>query len=118
VGKILKGVIMEDQEKEKKALHQRGPELGEILQWNREALTGKYRSQVMDLLGLTELEIWTITGCPVDHGLLEALIAVVMEASRRDLKEEILSARIRRLGREAIAIARLVPSLGNLLGDG
>lgn len=86
-----------------------------ILKRNREAFSGKYQKELKELLGLSELEILTVTGTPVDRDILEALIAAVMEASRQEVSAEELVSRIRSLGQIAVSIAKMLPSLAERL---
>lgn len=88
--------------------------LDHILKHNREALDGKYRQEIQELLGLSEIEIHMMTGRRVDRGLHEELISTVMEASRLGLPEDELKTQIMELGEEAVVIARAVPRLALL----
>lgn len=86
-----------------------------ILKRNWEAFSGKYQKELKELLGLSELEILTVTGTPVDRDILEALIAAVMVASRQEVSAEELVSRIRSLGQIAVSIAKMLPSLAERL---
>ncbi|MGD2126293.1 MAG: hypothetical protein PVG99_09450 [Desulfobacteraceae bacterium] len=86
----------------------------ELLRQAPEAYEGKYKAEIQALLGLSTAEITRIRRHPTDPEFLEALIAVVMEASRQNLSEEALKVRIEKLGQEGIQIAKLVPGLARL----
>ena len=80
----------------------------------RNAFEGKYRQEVKDLLGLSEIEIQA-AGLGLDPDIHETLISVVMDASRLNIPEGELKYRIEALGEDAVRIARLVPSLNRFI---
>ena len=81
----------------------------------RLALEGRYSDTYKELRGLSKDEIENITPDTTDQEQYEALLAVVQEATRQNLEQAELVARIRELGSVAISIARMVPSLSNIL---
>lgn len=90
-------------------------ELREILARNREAFKGMYKDEINDLLGISREEIDAITPDTTDLETYDALIAVVKEASRRNLAQAQLKDRIQQLGDVAVKIAGRVPGLSNVL---
>ncbi len=80
-----------------------------------EAFRGQYAEELKGLLGLSEAEIDAISPGTTDLETYDRLIAVVREASRVNLAQADLVARIRGLGDLAVGIARRVPALGALL---
>lgn len=83
----------------------------------REAYRGKYENPIRELLGLSVFELDCMTPGETDLEMYEALLGLVMEASRQSLPEEVLRKKIMRLGQSAIRIARLIPSLARLLPE-
>lgn len=89
-------------------------ELREILRRNRDAFLGAYREEIDGLLGLSRQEIDAITPDATDLETYDALIEVVKDASRRNLAQAQLKARIQELGEVAVGIAGRVPRLAAL----
>ena len=90
-----------------------GNGLDDTLKRGREAFEGKYRQEIKDLLGLSEIEIQT-AGFEIDRDIHEVLISMVMDASRLYISEDELKRRIEALGEDAARIAKLIPSLARL----
>lgn len=90
-----------------------GKGLESALKRGREAFEGKYRQEIKDLLGLSEIEIQA-AGFGIDRDVHEVLISVVMDASRLFISEDELKRRIEALGEDAVCIAKLIPSLSRL----
>lgn len=75
-------------------------------------LRGKYKKELDGLLGISREEIDAITpGRTTDIETYAKLIAVVKEASRRNIAQAELKARIQELGEIALKIAAKVPPL-------
>ena len=91
---------------------QGGTELNTLLKRSRKALEGKYRQEISELLGLSDIEIQMTGG--LDRDVHEILISVVMEASHLGIPEDVLKSRIKKHGEGAVRIAKLVPSLARL----
>jgi hypothetical protein len=91
-------------------------ELKSALTQSRIAFLGRYRDELNALAGLSEADIRSIA--PNDLGALhyDELITVVKEASRANLEQAELRNQIVRLGSIAVALARKVPRLAELLG--
>lgn len=89
-------------------------ELEEILQRNHEAFVGTYANEINELLGLSRAEIDAITPGTADLEVYQALVEVVKEASRRNVAQAELKARIEQLGEVAIKIAKNVTGLAGL----
>ena len=81
----------------------------------RLALEGRHSDAYKELRGLSPEEIDSITPGTTDQEQYEVLLAVVQEATRQNLEQAELVARIRELGGVALAIARKVPSLAAIL---
>lgn len=81
-------------------------ELGEILRKNHEAFVGKYAGEINQLLGLSRAEIDAIVPGTTDLEVYDQLVTVVKEASRRNLSQAELAARIESLGDIAVTIAK------------
>jgi len=81
-------------------------ELREILRKNHEAFVGKYAREIDELLGLSRSEIDAIVPSTTDLEVYDQLVTVVKEASRRNLSQAELKARIETLGDIAITIAK------------
>ncbi|MFN2369804.1 MAG: hypothetical protein ABR506_01475 [Candidatus Krumholzibacteriia bacterium] len=80
-----------------------------------ESFKGRYKDEITALMGLSREEIDAITPDPTDVRVYDALLTVVREASRVNLAQADLKARIIELGEVAVAIARRVPELARLL---
>ncbi|NIR58272.1 MAG: hypothetical protein GWO02_01490 [Gammaproteobacteria bacterium] len=89
--------------------------LREDLEKNRRAFEGKYKAELDELLGLSREEIDRLVPGTTDLATYERLITVVKEASRANVEQAELKARVEELGDIAIRIARHVPSLAALL---
>ena len=80
------------------------------------AFRGKYKDQLNDLMGLSRSEVDAITPGISDLQTYDQLIAVVKDASAKNLRQAELKDRIEKLGELARSIAEKVPSLAALLG--
>jgi len=89
-------------------------ELKEILRRNHDAFVGKYAKEIEELLGLSRAEIDAVIPGTTDLQVYDQLVTVVKEASRRNLSQAELKARIEALGDIAIAIARKTANLASL----
>jgi len=81
-------------------------EFREILRKNHEAFVGKYAKEIDELLGLSRAEIDAIVPGTADLEVYDQLMTIVKEASRRNLSQAELKARIETLGDIAITIAK------------
>lgn len=81
------------------------------LQSNEDAFKGKYRTQLHELLGLSGEEIAEVCPHPTATQEYDNLIAVVREASRKNLSQADLANQIKALGANAVQIAKLVGGL-------
>jgi len=81
-------------------------EFREILRKNHEAFVGKYAKEIDELLGLSRAEIDAIVPGTTDLEVYDQLMTIVKEASRRNLSQAELKARIETLGDIAITIAK------------
>ena len=88
--------------------------LRESLRKNREAFEGAYREEIDSLLGLSREEIDRITPDITDLETYDRLISLVKEASRANIAQAELKARIEELGDIAVKIAKKIPSLAAL----
>ncbi len=89
-------------------------ELTEILRRNHEAFVGRYKGEIDELLGLSREEIDAITPDLTDLEAYDQLVTVVKEASRRNLSQAQLRARIKGLGALAVQIAKKSRALAQL----
>jgi hypothetical protein len=89
-------------------------ELRKIAQEVRAEFEGKYAGQIDELLGLSREEIDAITPDGTDLELYAQLIEVVKDASRRNLSQAELKARIKALGETAVSIAKKVGGLATM----
>lgn len=89
--------------------------LKEKMAENRQAFEGEYKDQINDLMGLSKVEIDSITPDNTDMEIYDQLITVVKEASRVNLSQAQLKKRIEELGEIALRIAEKVPSLSALV---
>ena len=90
--------------------------LGDAIAAADEAFNGTYKTEIEGLLGLSKAEIDAITpNDTTDLATYERLMAVVREASRKNVSQALLVSRIEALGDVAKSIARKVPSLAALL---
>jgi hypothetical protein len=85
------------------------------LDYADQSFRGKYREEMDALMGMSREEIEAITPDVTDLRVYDALITVVKEASRVNLAQADLRARIEELGEVAVAIARKVPGLAGVL---
>lgn len=90
-------------------------ELQAIIRKNRQAFEGEYGEQVQELLALSRDDIDKITPDGTDLAVYDQLIEVVKEASRKNLSQAQLRARIRELGDIATRIAKKVSGLASLV---
>jgi hypothetical protein len=90
-------------------------ELRAIVRKNRIAFEGDYADEIDELLGLSREEINAITPDGTDLATYDQLIEVVKDASRKNLSQAQLKARVKELGEVAVAIARKVGTLAALL---
>lgn len=90
-------------------------DLKAIIKKNNEAFRGEFDEEIKGLLGLSRAEIDAITPDVTDLATYAALIEVVKEASRKNVSQAELKARIGQLGDVAVEIAKKVPSLAKLL---
>jgi hypothetical protein len=81
------------------------------LHFNQDAFKGTYRVHLHELLGLSDEEI--AEACPDVRAVQDfnTLIAVVSEASRKNLSHADLANQIKSLGANAVNIAKLVGGL-------
>lgn len=86
-------------------------EVAAALQASHEAFMGQYKDELEQLTGLSREEIDKITPGKIDLQKYDELIAVVKEASRNNISQATLRARIEALGDVAVSIAKKVPSL-------
>jgi len=89
--------------------------LKEKMAENRQAFEGEYKDQINDLMGLSKVEVDSITPDNTDMEIYDQLITVVKEASRVNLSQAQLKQRIKELGEVALKIAKKVPSLAALV---
>ncbi|MBL4762058.1 MAG: hypothetical protein JKY93_05085 [Gammaproteobacteria bacterium] len=89
--------------------------LREKMAENREAFEGRYKDEINGLMGLSKSEIDEITPDLTDLEAYDNLITVVKEASRQNLEQAQLKARIEALGATAVKIARKVPELALMM---
>ncbi len=90
-------------------------ELDAILAGTRKAFEGKYKKEVDALHGLSRAEIDEMTPDATDLETYDALIEVVKEASRQNMAQANLAARIKGLGEIAVKIAGKVPKLAAII---
>jgi hypothetical protein len=90
-------------------------ELKAIIKKNNEAFQGEFAEEIKGLLGLSRDEIDAITPDVTDLAVYAALIEVVKDASRKNVSQAELKARIRGLGNVAVEIAKKVGPLAKLL---
>ena len=81
-------------------------EFREILRKNHEAFVGKYAKEIDELLGLSRAEIDAIVPGTTDLEVYDQLMTIVKEASRRNLSQAELKARVETLGDIASTIAK------------
>ena len=89
--------------------------LRERMEENRAAFEGRYGDELNALMGLSREEIDRITPDLTDLVIYDQLITVVKEASRTNMAQAELKARIQDLGEVALAIAGRVPALAALV---
>lgn len=85
------------------------------LKASKDGFKGLYGDQLKELSGLSKDEIDAIIPGELDLQKYDALITVVKEASRVNLEQAQLQARIEALGKVAVSIAKRVPSLAAIL---
>jgi hypothetical protein len=81
----------------------------------RKAFTGKYKSELNALSGLSKEEVDTISPGITDLQKYDELITVVKEASRVNLEQALLKEQIIKLGGIAVTIAKRIPALTKIL---
>jgi hypothetical protein len=91
-------------------------DLTRIIDETRAEFEGKYGEELKALLGLSAEELEEIAPRLESTEVYAQLIAVVRNASVKNLSVARLKARIRALGEVAVAIARKVPGLDRLFG--
>lgn len=91
-------------------------DLKKDLKAGRESFEGMYPTELNELLGLSREEIDQLTPDTTDLQEYDRLIALVRQASRHNLEQAELAARIRKLGDVAVSIAKKTVGLGSLLG--
>ena len=79
------------------------------------ALNGQFSEIYKELRNLKPDEIDSITPGTTDQKEYERMVALVQEATERNLNQAQLVAQIRELGGVAVSIARKVPSLAALV---
>jgi hypothetical protein len=94
---------------------QRRRELRAMMREIRAEFEGKYEEQINGLLGLSREEIDAVTPDGTDLEIYAQLIEVVKDASRRNLAQAELKARIKELGDVAIKIAKKTSAFAALL---
>jgi hypothetical protein len=80
------------------------------------AFQGMYKTQIQGLYALSKEEVDSIAPGTTDLKIYAQLISIVERASAQNIAETELVGQIRALGDIGIRIAKLVPSLGRLLG--
>ena len=78
---------------------------------NREAFEGQYKNELNALMGLSKEQIDAITPDLTDMQTYDELITVVKEASRTNIEQAQLKAKIQEMGTIAVKIAEKVPGL-------
>lgn len=81
----------------------------------RQALEGRFQAEYRELRALTPEQIDGVTPNIEDQVQYERLIALVEEASRKNLSQAQLVERIRALGDVAVTIARKSSALARIL---
>lgn len=85
------------------------------LKHSDEAFRGEYADAIAGLLALSEADVQAISPDPTCLETYDKLIAVVKEASRVNIAQAELRQQIVGLGNVAVAIARRIPRLSQLL---
>ena len=98
------------------ALKRMREELDGIVKSNREAFEGQYANEIKALQGLSKDELDAIAPNVSSSAAYASLMDVVRLASQKNLASAELKARIEALGGTAVAIAKLIPKLGAILG--
>lgn len=91
-------------------------ELTRIIDQTRAEFEGKYGEELQSLLGLSKEQLEEISPQVESTEVYAHLIAVVRNASARNLSIAQLRSRIRALGEVAVEIAKKVPGLARLFG--
>jgi hypothetical protein len=89
-------------------------DLQNALKSSHEAFVGQYAAEINALAGLSREEIDALAPGTTDLETYDKLMTVVKEASRKNLAQAQLKARIEDLGDIAIEIAKKVPKLAAL----
>jgi hypothetical protein len=90
-------------------------EVREALKRSREAFEGEYKEQLDELLALSRADIDGLTPDTTDLQTYDKLISIVREASRHNVAQAELRARITELGVVGLNIVGKVPSLAALV---
>ena len=90
-------------------------DLQEDLRRGREAFEGRYKDELKLLAGLSRAEIDDMTPDSTDVETYDALMAVVKDASKKNLSQAALKANIEKLGVVGIRIAKKVSGLAGIL---
>ncbi len=90
-------------------------DLQKNLRQGREAFEGKYKNELEGLIGLSRGDIDGLTPDGTDVAAYDALIAIVKDASQKNLAQAALKAHIEKLGAIGIEIAKKVPALASIV---
>jgi len=91
-------------------------ELTRIIDQTRAEFEGRYGEELQGLLGLSQEQLREITPDVDGTEVYAQLIAVVRNASAKNLSIAQLRSRIRTLGEVAVEIAKKIPGLAKLFG--
>jgi hypothetical protein len=80
----------------------------------RKAFEGQYAQALNDLQGLSPADLDAITPHGSDRVAFDALVALVIQASQRNLDQAELAAQIQSMGTTAVAIAKQTVTLAAL----
>lgn len=89
-------------------------DLQEDLRRGREAFEGTYKNELKALAGLSREQIDAMTPDSTDVETYDALIAIVKDASKKNLAQAALKANIEKLGAVGIRIAKKVTGLAGI----
>lgn len=90
--------------------------LAGLFDWIRKDFVEDYAGTIGNLRGMSEEELEKVIPNTTDRAVYDRLIAVVEDASAKNLKQAELKAKIEDLGEVAVAIACEVPGLKTLFG--
>ena len=79
------------------------------------AFNGKYKTELNGLMGLSKVDIDSITPGTSDLQIYSILIKVVEKASKENLTQAQLIGNIKDLGDVAVKIAKKIPQFASLL---